>query len=55
MYDREYLDVIHDFFAVGQRQKECGESYKRIYIKGKIGICGGVAGNHTQAYGMKEL
>ncbi len=35
-----------------------GEARKIVdnYInKGKLGICGGIAGNHTQVYGMEEL
>lgn len=38
------------------RGKENAEKVINEYVKkGKIGICGGVAGNHTQVYGMEEL
>lgn len=38
------------------RGKEATEELVRDYIKtGKIGLCSGVAGNHTQVYGLEEM
>lgn len=36
--------------------RKAGEEFVRKYIRtGKIGICSGIAGNHTQNYGFEEM
>ena len=40
----------------GDRGTDAAESLVRDYIlPGKIGLCAGVAGNHTQVYGLEEM
>ncbi|MBO5454598.1 MAG: hypothetical protein J6A69_11665 [Clostridia bacterium] len=57
--DRYRYTMEGTWFFNNYMQDRDGEKCKRLidnYIKtGKIGVCGGVAGNHTQVYGLEEM
>ena len=36
-------------------KKSCDELINDYINKGKIGVCAGVAGNHTQTFGFEEM
>lgn len=58
-HDRYRYTIEGTWFWVNypnDRGNDAAEEFAEKYLRtGKIGICGGIAGNHTQNYGYEEL